>query len=72
MKIDLVEITNFRKLNCCQIDFDEKKTLLVGANNSGKTTAMIALRKFLISPKILDLRDISIGNWAAIDQIGQC
>jgi predicted ATP-dependent endonuclease of OLD family len=72
MKIDLVEITNFRKLKCCQIDFDEKKTLLVGANNSGKTTAMIALRKFLISPKSLNLRDISIGNWAAMDQIGQC
>lgn len=71
MKIDLVEIKNFRKLKCCQIDFDAQKTLLVGANNCGKTTAMIALRKFLISPKTLDLKDISIGNWAIIDQIGQ-
>lgn len=72
MKIDFIEIKNFRKLECCQINFDEKKTLLVGANNSGKTTAMIALRKFLISPNHLDLRDIYIGNWSSIDQIGDC
>lgn len=72
MKIDFVEIKNFRKLQSCRIDFDKEKTLLVGANNSGKTSAMIALRKFLISPKSIEIRDVSIGNWSAIDQIGVC
>lgn len=71
MKIDFVEIQNFRKLKECRIDFDTQKTLLVGANNSGKTSAMVALRKFLLSPKDIELRDISIGNWSAIDNIGR-
>ena len=70
MKIDFIEIKNFRKLQNCRIEFDKEKTLLVGANNSGKTSAMIALRKFLVSPKSIDIRDVSIGNWPAIDQLG--
>jgi len=70
MKIDFIEIKNFRKLQSCRIEFDDKTTLLVGANNSGKTSAMIALRKFLISPKSIEIRDVSIGNWTAIDQVG--
>ena len=70
MKINFIEIKNFRKLQSCRIDFDKEKTLLVGANNSGKTSAMIALRKFLISPKSIEVRDVSIGNWLAIDQVG--
>ena len=70
MKIDFIEIKNFRKLKSCRIDFDKEQTLLIGANNSGKTSAMIALRKFIISPKSIEIRDISIGNWSAIDQVG--
>ncbi|CDH05665.1 hypothetical protein XBO1_1970021 [Xenorhabdus bovienii str. oregonense] len=70
MKIDFIEIKNFRKLQSCRIEFDKEKTLLVGANNSGKTSAMVALRKFLISPKNIKLRDVSIGNWSLIDKIG--
>lgn len=71
MKINFVELKGFRKLYCCRIDFDEKKTLLVGANNSGKTSAMIALRKFLLNPVSIELRDISIQNWSVIDVIGK-
>ncbi|MDE9433156.1 AAA family ATPase [Xenorhabdus bovienii] len=70
MKIDFIEIKNFRKLQSCRIEFDKEKTLLVGANNSGKTSAMVALRKFLISPNNIKLRDVSIGNWSLIDKIG--
>jgi len=71
MKIDFVEIKNFRKLKECRIDFDPKKTLLVGANNSGKTSAMVALRKFLLAPNEIEFRDISIGNWIQIDREGE-
>lgn len=70
MKIDFVEIKNFRKLQCCRIDFDNEKTLLVGANNSGKTSAMLALSKFLCSPESLETTDISIVNWSLINQVG--
>lgn len=47
MKIQSVHIRNYRKLKNCHIDFDEKKTVLVGANNSGKTSAISAIVWFL-------------------------
>lgn len=71
MRIKFVEISNFRKLKSTHIDFDKKTTIFVGANNSGKTSAMVALRYFLLSPKRLALRDITIGNWTSIDALGE-
>lgn len=71
MRISSVEITNFRKLKSTHIDFDCKTTIFVGANNSGKTSAMIALRYFLLAPDRLALRDITISNWTKIDEAGQ-
>ena len=47
MKISFVEIQNFRKLKQCKIEFGKTNTLFVGPNNSGKTSAMEALEKFL-------------------------
>lgn len=70
MKIESIEIGNFRKLSSTHIDFHEETTLLVGANNSGKTSMMVALRTFLVAPKTLALRDITIGSWAMIDRVG--
>ncbi|TXH68442.1 MAG: ATP-dependent endonuclease [Thiothrix sp.] len=71
MRISFIEIKGFRKLQSCRLDLDPKKTLLVGANNSGKTSAMIALRKFLITPKNIDIRDISIQYWSDIEEVGK-
>src|SRR5580692_10098053 len=71
MKISCVEITNFRKLKSTHIDFDCKTTIFVGANNSGKTSAMVALRYFLLAPDRLALRAVTISNWAKIDQVGR-
>ncbi|WP_296104804.1 AAA family ATPase [uncultured Agrobacterium sp.] len=70
MRIKFVEISNFRKLKLTHIDFDKKTTIFVGANNSGKTSAMVALRLFLLSPARLALRDVTIANWTKIDQLG--
>lgn len=60
MKIDFVKIKNFRKLQSCKIEFSDKETIFVGANNSGKTTAMDALITFLekkiLKPKTLQLQ----------------
>ena len=47
MKIQSVHIRNYRKLKNCHIDFGEKETVLVGANNSGKTSAISAIVWFL-------------------------
>ena len=43
MRIGSVHIRNFRKLKNCHIEFAEKETVFVGANNSGKTSAISAI-----------------------------
>lgn len=71
MRIKFVEISNFRKLKSTHLDLDRKTTILVGANNSGKTSAMVALRTFLVTPNRLALRDVTIANWTKIDVLGE-
>lgn len=70
MKIEFVEIQNFRKLKNCRIDLSDKKTVFVGANNSGKTTAMHALIKFLKKHNF-STRDFTLTNWLALNEIGK-
>lgn len=74
MLIRFVEISNFRKLLSIRVAFTESTTLFVGANNSGKTSAMLALRKFLLpkNPKKLkfEINDFTLCHWAKINAIG--
>lgn len=70
MRISFVEIANFRKLLSIRVDLAESTSLFVGANNSGKTSAMLALRKFLSSRKF-ETRDITLSHWARINATGQ-
>ncbi|WP_114011773.1 AAA family ATPase [Cohaesibacter intestini] len=69
MKLTRIEVFNFRKLRRACLDMSDKQTLLVGANNSGKTSAMKALRKFLKDRGGIDTRDVTASNWAVIEQI---
>ena len=71
MRIDFLHIQNFRKLKNCRIDISIKETLLVGANNSGKTSAMDALILFLTKNRSFDLKDFTLSNWSAINKIGE-
>lgn len=70
MKIDFVRIKNFRKLKNCKIEFSDKETIFVGANNSGKTTAMDALITFL-ERKQFKTQDFTITNWAELKIIAE-
>jgi len=72
MKIKFVEIQNFRKLKSCRIEFGDKETVLVGANNSGKTSAMDALILFLKQSRYKEITttDITLSNWYSINDIG--
>lgn len=70
MKIDFVRIKNFRKLKNCKIDFSDKETIFVGANNSGKTTAMDALIAFLDKPNF-KIQDFTITNWKDLNTIAE-
>lgn len=71
MRIEAVEIQNFRKLASVRLDFAKETTLLVGANNSGKTSALIALRLFLkqgISE--FSKNDLTLSRWQDVNDIG--
>ena len=71
MKISFVDIQNFRKLKCCRVELSENQTIFVGANNSGKTSAMDALIIFLKRSRQRDLSttDFTLSNWKNINQI---
>lgn len=69
MKITKIFIQNFRKLHRCVIELGEQKTLFVGANNSGKTSAMDALKKFL-KGESFKFNDFTISHRATINAIG--
>ena len=73
MRIALSEIQNFRKLKSCRIEFGDKETVFVGANNSGKTSAMDALILFLKNSRRNEISttDFTISNWNAINSIGK-
>lgn len=71
MKIQSVHIRNYRKLKNCHIDFGEKKTVLVGANNSGKTSAISAIVWFLKNTERFTLKEFTATNWTLINTIGE-
>jgi predicted ATP-dependent endonuclease of OLD family len=71
LKIAHFDIQNFRKLKTCRVELAGKSTIFVGANNSGKTSAMDALIMFLKKSKRREISttDITLSNWAAINKI---
>lgn len=72
MKIRHIEIANFRKLQAVRADLADDTTLLVGANNSGKSSAMLALRRFLVSHKsTFRLLDFTLCHFPTIDAMGK-
>lgn len=70
MKINSIYIRNFRKLLSCKIDFSENETIFVGANNSGKTTAMDALIIFL-KTKSFKTQDFTLCHWNNLNEFGE-
>ncbi|PHV09774.1 AAA family ATPase [Chitinimonas sp. BJB300] len=72
MHIEFVEIANFRKLLSARVDLSVKTTLFVGANNSGKTSAMLALRRFLTPRRCpFDIHDFTVCHLRALVEIGE-
>lgn len=72
MHIEFLEIANFRKLLSTRVDLSTTTTLFVGANNSGKTSAMLAMRRFL-SPRRchFEIHDFTLCHWPAITALGE-
>ena len=66
IKLRFVELSNFRRLGKVQMSIDQKTTILVGANNSGKTSILAALRHFLAEGSPFSAFDISISQWSKL------
>ena len=73
MHIAFVEIQNFRKLKACRVEIAQQETIFVGANNSGKTSAMDALTLFLDKDRRKDFAttDFTLSNWLFLDRLGK-
>lgn len=54
----------------CHIDFDAEQTVFVGANNSGKTSAISAIVWFLKNNEKFTLKEFTATQWEEIDKIG--
>ncbi|AAZ27669.1 AAA family ATPase [Colwellia psychrerythraea] len=70
MKISFIDIQNFRKLQSCRINLSDKETLLVGANNSGKTSATDVLITFLDQKvkRPFSVTDFTLSNWKPLNE----
>ncbi len=61
MKIEYAHVKNFRMLQDLQIDFQDDLSLILGKNNSGKTSFLSILTKFLSENKpLFSFDDFSI------------
>lgn len=67
MRIKHVEIGNLRKQKTVHIDFASETTIFVSANNSGKTSATVALRRFLVDRSGFSINDFTLSHWPKID-----
>ncbi|MEV5147438.1 ATP-dependent endonuclease [Streptomyces sp. NPDC052727] len=63
MHIKAFRVQNFRRLKNVRVDLDEKTTIFVGANNSGKTSATHVFQRFL-DPKVrFQIYDFTADCW---------
>ena len=71
MKLQAYRLRNYRRLRDVVIELDDKISIFVGANNSGKTSAVQGLYSLLRGDaKRLELFDFSASLWEDIDKIG--
>lgn len=70
IRLACVEVSNLRRLAKNRLDLDETTTILVGANNSGKTSLLTVLRNFLGESPGVRAFDISLSQWAKLRELG--
>jgi predicted ATP-dependent endonuclease of OLD family len=73
MYISALRITNFRRLKSVLIDLDGDISILVGANNSGKTSTAHALQLFANSERgeHFTIHDFNASCWDALIAFGE-
>lgn len=70
VSLSCIELSRFRRLAQTRVQIDKKTTVLVGANNSGKTSILIAIRNFLAQGQAFGAFDISLDQWPALRALG--
>ncbi len=60
MKIDRIEIKNYRLLKNFKIDLQEDLSLVIGKNNTGKTSFLLLLNRFLKESNKFSFNDFNI------------
>ncbi|HCL3757543.1 TPA: AAA family ATPase, partial [Pseudomonas aeruginosa] len=72
MKLQAYRLQNYRRLRDVVIELDDEISIFVGANNSGKTSAVQGLYSMLRGEvKKFELFDFSAALWAEIDAVGR-
>lgn len=71
IRLVCIEVCNFRRLACTRLDLDEATTILVGANNSGKTSLLTVLRNFLGDAPGFRPYDLSLSHWAKLRDLSK-
>lgn len=72
VSLSCIDLSRFRRLVQTRVQIDKKTTVLVGANNSGKTSILIALRNFLAtSGQVFGAFDISLDQWPVLRALGE-
>jgi putative ATP-dependent endonuclease of the OLD family len=69
MKIDRIDIRNFRRLENVSAGIEERETVFVGPNNSGKTSATAIFRCFL-GQRRFRVYDFAVARIAEFDAFG--
>ncbi|MBI1920247.1 MAG: AAA family ATPase [Geobacter sp.] len=69
MKIERIFISNFRRLESVDIGIEDRETVFVGPNNSGKTSATAIFRYFM-GQRNFRIHDFSVSKIADIDSFG--
>jgi hypothetical protein len=72
VSLSCIELSRFRRLAQARVQIDKKTTVLVGANNSGKTSILLAVRNFLATTgQVFGAFDISLDQWPALRALGE-
>lgn len=71
MKLQAYRLQNYRRLRDVTIELDDEISIFVGANNSGKTSAVQGLYSMIRAEvKKFELFDFSAALWPTFDEIG--
>lgn len=69
LRLACLEVCNFRRLARTRLNLDVDTTILVGTNNSGKTSLLTVLRNFLGETPSFRAFDINLSHWKTLREL---